>query len=292
VAIESKLDKKETEHALKEAVKAIHHQSDELYAQHGESLMVLLEGDNADGKDGMLKHVFQLNPQTTSGTHAFKAASGDEKKHEANWRIMQNLPGPGQIGFHNRSAYGDVVFAAKTEAEKAQREADIKEMEYGLTMGLPMTAEGHIALPDSHGRVDPSSIQRPPMRFIKVLLNVSTPEQAARLAARLTDEHKLYKESQADIDGHPQHNAVQSDFANAMAADSTPWAPTYVIPNDNKETGWRKMAQITEKVLDDIDPKRPPYQGNLDATQREAAARPLRAEVAEALNKHHHHHSG
>ena len=109
--MDSKLTLKETEKDLQKRVDSIHDYADELYNQGGESLLVLLEGDNADGKDGILKHVFHLNPQTTSGQKAFKAATTEESQHGPDWRIMRSLPGPGQVGFHNRTAYGDVVFA-------------------------------------------------------------------------------------------------------------------------------------------------------------------------------------
>lgn len=277
VTVDSKLNAKETRHELEERVASIHDQANELARQKTESIMFWVEGDNADGKDGTLGHVFSLNPLTTTGVKAFKAPTAEEKQHPPNWRVMQSLAAPGQIGFHNRTAYGDVVFAAKDDASRAQRVADIKEMEYGLTMGLPMTPEGSIALPDANGLVDPSAIQRPPMRFVKVLLNVSKPEQAARLAERLLNDEKADKINPADIEGHARHDEVQTAFANAFAATSTPWAPSYLIPHDNKETGWRKMAEIVDEVLADIDPQRPGT--TMSMAERQALAAPLLEEV-------------
>jgi polyphosphate kinase 2 (PPK2 family) len=280
----SQLTEKETARDLKERVKSIHDLADQLYIQQTESLLVLLEGDNADGKDGALEHVFKLNPSTNSGMKAFKRASSEEREHGANWRIMNHLPAPGQIGFHNRSAYGDVVFACQSEPERRQRVADIQELEYGLTMGLPMTPDGHVSLPDATGHVPLSSVQRPPIRFLKIFLNVSKPEQAARLADRLLNSEKLYKESQADIDGHSAHLRVQTSFANAMSSTSTAWAPTYIIPNDNKKMGWRKLAQIVDKLLSDMDPQPPDYKGGLDFAARRVAAKPLLDEVEQATH--------
>lgn len=283
VTQKSKLTEKENIKDLKERNAAIAEGINELYVQHTESLMVLMEGDNAAGKDGMIKHVFTINPMTTNGQIAFKGASPEERQHDPNWRIMKNLAGPGQIMFHNRSHYGDVVFAAKTPEEKAKRTADIKELEYGLTMGLPMTLEGRIALPDKKGNVDPTAIQRPPMRFIKVLLGTSAEEQAVRLADRLEDESKLYKVTQADLDGHPKHAEVQGGFAEAMAAGSTEYAPTYYIPNDNKTTGWRKMAQITDEILQNMEPTPPGSKDGMAPDARQAAARLLREEAESRL---------
>lgn len=282
--VDSKLTTKENIKDLEKRNEAIADSINELYVQKTESLMVLLEGDNAAGKDGMVKHVFTINPMTTNGQIAFKGANEEERKHEPNWRIMKNLAGPGQIMFHNRSHYGDVVFAAKTPEDKAKRLADIKELEYGLTMGLPMTPEGHIALPqDKKGNVDPSSIQRPPMRFIKVLLGVSQEEQALRLADRLEDDAKLYKVTAADLEGHPKHGEVQSGFAEAMAAGSTDFAPTYYLPNDNKVTGWRKLAEIADRVLEDMAPEPPGSKDGMSLEDRHAAAKQLRKEAEKKL---------
>lgn len=285
ITVDSNLTLTQNEADLAERVESIREQMNELYAQKGESLMVLLEGDNAAGKDGMVKHVFHLNPMTTRGQVAFKAATPEEASHDPNWRVMQNLTGPGQIMFHNRSHYGDVVFAARGEQAKQQRLAEIKELEYGLTMGLPMTPEGRIALPDSRGQVDPSSIQRPPMRFIKVLIGISKEEQAARLAERLLNDDKVYKVSAADLEGRARHDEIQTDFARAMAANSTPWAPTYYLPNDTKLTGRRKLAEIADEILEDIDPTPAPNRDGMSLTQRKKLARELLKEVEKARNE-------
>jgi polyphosphate kinase 2 (PPK2 family) len=286
VTVDSQLDLAQTEADLQARAESIREGLDNLFAQRSESLMVLLEGDNASGKDGMVKHVFHINPMTTRGQVAFKGATAEEKEHSPNWRIMKNLAGPGQIMFHNRSHYGDVVFAAKTPEARAQRLAEIKELEYGLTMGLPMTAEGRIALPDKLGNVEVGAVQRPPMRFIKVFVGVSQAEQAQRLADRLLDDSKIYKVTQADLEGRSQHHQIQTDFANAFAATSTPWAPSYYLPNDNKPMGWRKLAEITDEVLQDMDPH-PPTQSkdNLSLAQRKQLAKELLEEAAQARRK-------
>lgn len=281
--LDSKLTLKENIKDLEKRNEAIADSINELYAQKTESLMVLLEGDNAAGKDGMVKHVFTINPMTTNGQVAFKGANEEERKHEPNWRIMKNLAGPGQIMFHNRSHYGDVVFAAKTPEDKARRLAEIKELEYGLTMGLPMTAEGRIALPDQKGNIDPGAIQRPPMRFIKVLLGVSQEEQAMRLADRLEDDAKVYKVTAADLEGHPKHAEVQGGFAEAMAAASTDFAPSYYLPNDTKITGWRKLAEIADRVLEDMAPQPPGSKDGMSLEDRQAAAKQLRQAAEKKL---------
>lgn len=233
---------------------SIHDGLQQLYAQETDSLLVMIDGDNAAGKDGLYRHTMELDPLTTLGAHGIKAPTGEAKNHAPEWRIMQILPGPGQVTLLNRSHYGDVVFGCKTEEQKRERLADIIETEYGLTMGLPMTPEGHIALPDSEGKVDSSAVQRPPMRIIKALPVISNAEQAHRFADRLKPGGKRYKASVSDVESHPQHQAIQAGYAEAMAAASRPWAPAYFIPNDLKPAGQHKLAQIVDKTLKAMDP--------------------------------------
>ncbi|MHB2016640.1 MAG: polyphosphate kinase 2 family protein [Candidatus Xenobia bacterium] len=255
VHVDGKLTYEQTKDDLKAHKKSIPERLETLYAQGTESLLVMVDGDNAAGKDGLYKNTLRIDPLTTQGAHPIKAPKGEAAKHAPEWRIMDILPEPGQITLLNRSHYGDVVFGCKTAADKAARTADIIETEYGLTMGLPMTPDGKIALPDATGHVDPSAIQRPPMRLIKVLPAVSDAEQAHRLAARLAPDGKRYKANQGDVAGHPDHTPVQNAYAEVMAAAARPWAPAYVIPNDLKIAGQRKFAQILDDTLDRMDPQ-------------------------------------
>lgn len=280
--VDSKLSEKENRKDLAARVSSISDGADEVARQKGERVMVMVEGDNANGKDGIFKHVFRVSPLTNSGVHSIKAPKGDEKGHEFTYRGMKALPDPGQFSFLNRTLYGDVVFGCDTHEKKAACEAAIMEWEYGVTNGLPMTPEGRIALPDAKGHVDPSAIQGPPTRLIKIFCSVSKAEQAARLAARIDDENRRDKMSPADVKGHPEHDDVQTGFANAFASTSTPWAPSYFIPNDNKLTGHRKTAQIVDEVIKDMDPHRPG--GQVTARDR-AVSRQLKAEVERHANK-------
>jgi len=66
---------------------------------------------------------------------------------------------------------------------------------------------------------------------------------------------------------------------------STPWAPTYLIPSDNKTTGWRKLAQVTDEVLTEMKPQRPVGKLGLDPAARMQIAKALRKEVELALRK-------
>src|SRR3984893_1094814 len=80
-----------------------------LYAEGQRALLVVLQGIDAGGKDGTIRHVMSgLNPQGVKVT-AFKVPEGAEKRHDYLWRVHQAVPERGQIGIFNRSHYEDVL---------------------------------------------------------------------------------------------------------------------------------------------------------------------------------------
>src|SRR5450755_1516801 len=80
-----------------------------LYAEGRRSLLVVLQGIDAGGKDGTIQHVMSgLNPQGVRVT-SFKVPEGAEKRHDYLWRVHLAAPERGQIGIFNRSHYEDVL---------------------------------------------------------------------------------------------------------------------------------------------------------------------------------------
>ena len=73
-----------------------------LYAEARRSLLVVLQGIDAGGKDGTIQHVMSgLNPQGVRVT-SFKVPEGAEKRHDYLWRVHRAVPECGQIGIFNR----------------------------------------------------------------------------------------------------------------------------------------------------------------------------------------------
>src|ERR1700742_838571 len=79
-----------------------------LYAEGQRAVMVVLQGIDAAGKDGTIRHVMSgVNPQGVT-VHSFKVPSDEELRHDFLWRYEGALPGRGQIGIFNRSQYEEV----------------------------------------------------------------------------------------------------------------------------------------------------------------------------------------
>src|SRR3984957_7475122 len=84
---------------------------DVLYAEHKRSLLIVLQGMDAAGQDGTIKHVMSgVNPQGCTVT-SFKQPSTQESDHDFLWRIHSAVPPKGAIGIFNRSHYEDVLIA-------------------------------------------------------------------------------------------------------------------------------------------------------------------------------------
>src|SRR5436305_1341347 len=99
------LDKDEAEKILDANRKRLTDFQERLYAQDRWSVLVILQGMDAAGKDSAIKSVFgDVNPQGCN-VSSFKQPSTIELEHDFLWRHVVALPRRGQIGIFNRSYY-------------------------------------------------------------------------------------------------------------------------------------------------------------------------------------------
>src|SRR5664280_1244198 len=79
------------------------------YASDRYALLLILQGMDAAGKDGAIRHVMSgVNPQGCD-VASFKQPSGNELEHDFLWRSTCRLPERGRIGIFNRSYYEEVL---------------------------------------------------------------------------------------------------------------------------------------------------------------------------------------
>jgi PPK2 family polyphosphate:nucleotide phosphotransferase len=206
-----------------------------LWAEARRSLLLVMQGLDASGKDGTISHVFSgVNPQGCS-VHSFKAPSGSELAHDYLWRIHAACPARGEIGIFNRSHYEDVVAVrvnglAPKEVWK-RRPAHICEFERMLT------DEG--------------------TTILKVFLNVSRDEQRKRLQERLDNPEKAWKFHREDIDNRARWDDYMSAYDDVLTETSTDWAPWHVVPADHNWVRNLAVAELLVDALRAIDPQLP-----------------------------------
>ena len=209
---------------------------DRLYADDTHSVLLVLQGMDAAGKDGIIKHVMSgLNPQ---GCHvvSFKAPSETELDHDFLWRSNLHLPERGQIGVFNRSYYEEVL----NVRVHAQILAGQKLPPALVTKNIWKERYEDINAAERH-------LVRNGTRIVKVFLNVSKEEQRRRFLDRLEDKKKNWKFRAADLKERDYWSDYMKAYQEMIQATSTKWAPWHVVPADHK---WFSRLAVADLLID------------------------------------------
>ncbi|HEX4145232.1 MAG TPA: polyphosphate kinase 2 family protein [Pirellulales bacterium] len=237
-----------------------------LWASDATSVLIVLQGMDACGKDGTIKHVMSgLNPQGCE-VHAFKKPTEEELSHNFLWRYAQQVPERGRIGIFNRSYYEDVLV---------------------VRVHPELLACGRSSGPKPTGSFwrdryqDINNFERHLARngtvILKFFLHISKGEQRRRLLDRLDDPRKHWKFSAADVAERAYWPDYAKAYEAALTATSTRWAPWYVIPADAKWSGRALVADIVTRTIESLGLKYP--QPNQDERKAlEKARKKLKAE--------------
>jgi len=203
-----------------------------LYAENRRALLVVLQGMDASGKDGTIRHVMSgVNPMGCRVT-AFKVPSTEEADHDFLWRIHRAMPPRGEIGIFNRSHYEDVlvvrVHQLVSKAIWSKRYEQINRFERFL-------ADNGVTI-------------------LKFFLHISKEEQRRRFDERLKDPAKNWKFSATDVAERRYWDAYMRAYEDALSCCSTPWA---VVPSDKKWFRDLAVSQIIVETLEAMDPRYP-----------------------------------
>lgn len=217
-----------------------------LWAQNVYGVLLVLQGIDASGKDGIVKHVMSgLNPQGVE-VRSFKVPTAEELSRDFLWRYQARLPGRGYIGIYNRSQYEEVlVVRVHPELLEAQR---IPER----AKGRDIWKRRFDQINDWEAHLVDNGIQ-----VVKIFLNLSRREQAKRFLSRIDDPVKNWKYSPEDI--HERHfwDDYQIAFSDMLSHTSTEHAPWYVVPADRKWFARLATAAALVRALAEIDPQYP-----------------------------------
>ncbi len=217
------LDKDKAEKIIEANRKRLSDFQERLYAQDRWSLLVILQGMDAAGKDSAIKSIFEgVNPQGCE-VYSFKQPTSHELDHDFMWRSMIALPERGRIGIFNRSYYEECL-VTRVHPEFLARE----KIPHRL-----MTK--HIWRERFQ---DISAIERYLARngtvILKFFLNISKQEQRDRFLDRLEQPSKNWKFSMNDIAERalwPRYMAVYQDIVRHTSTAVAPW---HVVPADHK----------------------------------------------------------
>lgn len=201
------------------------------YADGRFALLIVLQGRDASGKDGTIRKVFTgVNPQGVIVT-SFKAPSEEELRHDFLWRVHHRVPQRGMIGIFNRSHYEDVIV---TRAQGTIAKA-VWEPRFGhINEFEKMLAAGGV-------------------RILKFFLHISRAEQKERLGKRLSNAEKNWKFNAGDLAERKRWNAYTAAYRDALRRCSTPWAPWYIVPADDKKVRNYLISRVVADTLGSLE---------------------------------------
>jgi len=251
---------------LAEGMSRLSELQERLYADGRWAVLIVLQGMDAAGKDGVIKHVITGVNQLGCEVHAFKAPSVEELEHNFLWRAGRWLPERGRIGIFNRSHYEEVL-VVRVHRELLARQKlppsvtkkniwkhrfqDIRTFEHHLTRNGTLVLKFH--------------------------LRISKDEQRKRFLARLDEPAKRWKFSASDIAERKYWDDYMVAYEEMIRETSTDYAPWYVIPADHKHVAWVVVSAAIVEALKALKPTYPKISGKA-LNELKTSERALRAE--------------
>ena len=219
------LDRKEVEQQFGSLTEKLRNLQHLMYAEDKRSLLVVLQGRDAAGKDGTIRQVFgPMNPQGCRVT-SFKVPSKIEAAHDFLWRYHFAAPRRGMVGIFNRSHYEDVLVVRVHDL--VPKKVWSKRYDHINAFEKLLADNGTLVL--------------------KFYLHIDREEQLERFKKRIDNPKKNWKISGADYSERPYWDSYTKAFEDAISKCSTDNAPWFVIPANRK---WFRNLVIADIVVD------------------------------------------
>jgi PPK2 family polyphosphate:nucleotide phosphotransferase len=263
-------DIKDVDAILADGIARITDLQQRLYASGQWGVLMVLQGMDTAGKDGVIKHVMSgINPQGCE-VHAFKAPSAEELEHDFLWRTGRDVPARGRIGIFNRSHYEEVL-VVRVHPEMLKRQ------------NLPPVATGKDIWKHRFKaiRAFERHLVRNGTLVLKFHLRISKEAQRQRFLARLEEPAKRWKFSPNDAAERGYWDAYMAAYEDMIRETSTDDAPWYLVPADHKHVAWLVVSAAMIEALEQLKLDYPKVTGKALAELKEVE-RALKAEKPDA----------
>lgn len=197
----------------------------------GPRVLLVLQGMDASGKGGVVKHVVGSMDPLGIAVTGFGAPTAQERSEHYLRRVMRRLPAVGEVGVFDRSHYEDVLVPAVTGSHP-QDEVERRTEALGL-FERELARLGFV--------------------IVKVFLHLSPQEQLDRLASRLDRPEKHWKYHPSDADARADFDDYRSAYAEVIAATDEDWAPWHIVPADRKWYSRLAIQELLIAALADLD---------------------------------------
>ncbi len=232
-------DKAAAKQHLADDVERLRNLQERLWAESRWAVLVILQGMDASGKDGIIKHVMAgINPQGCE-VHSFKQPSAEELDHDFFWRGAMRLPARGRIGIFNRSYYEEVL-VARVHPEILAHEKLPDEV---VTPRIWQQRFDDICAFER-------KLAHNGTLVLKFFLHVSREEQRERFLARIEEPAKRWKFSMNDVTERRRWDRYMDAYDEMIRATSHPDGRWYVVPADHKPCARLVVAGAMVDALD------------------------------------------
>ena len=221
-----KLDKEKTEAKTNALLSKLDNLQNLLFAERKHSLLIILQGMDASGKDGTIRNIFgKLNPQGVT-VKSFKTPTAEELAHDFLWRVHAAAPAKGMIQIFNRSQYEDILIT------RVHKWCDDK------------TAKKRM---DAINNFEKLLTEHSNTHILKLYLHISPEEQQQRLKERMSDPKKMWKYNENDFTEAKLWKIYMKMYEDCFSyCNKVPW---HIIPSDNN---WYKEHLIAQRVHDTL----------------------------------------
>jgi PPK2 family polyphosphate:nucleotide phosphotransferase len=259
-------DKEAAKQQLADDVERLRDLQERLNAENRWAVLVILQGMDASGKDGIVKHVMSgVNPQGCD-VHSFKQPSAEDLDHDFLWRCAKALPARGRIGIFNRSYYEEVLIA-RVHPEILANEKLPKDV---VTPHIWQRRFEDI-------RAFERTLAQNGTLVLKFFLHISKEEQRERFLARIDEPAKRWKLSMSDVSERKLWGRYMEAYEEMIRATSHADGRWYVVPADNKPFARLVVAAAMVDALDRLDLEHPKVKGKA-LRELKKVERVLRAE--------------
>jgi PPK2 family polyphosphate:nucleotide phosphotransferase len=240
------MDKGDAKQMLDAGVQRLSALQEKLYADNRWAILVILQGIDTAGKDGVIKQVMSgVNPQGCE-VHSFKAPSEQELDHDFLWRASMALPERGRIGIFNRSYYEETI-VVRVHPELLEKQRLPQKLITDDIWNQRFTDINNFESYLTHNGVLP----------IKFFLNISKKEQLGRLLKRIDEPAKRWKFAAHDVEERKLWDPYMQAYEQTIRNTATKDAPWYVVPADHKWFTRLVVAAALVERLEALDLKFP-----------------------------------
>jgi PPK2 family polyphosphate:nucleotide phosphotransferase len=231
--------KEEAKDFLEKGVARLSELQQTLYAQDQWAVLVILQGMDAAGKDGVIRHVMSgVNPQSCE-VYSFKQPSQEDLNHDFLWRASKLLPQRGHIGIFNRSYYEEVL-VVRVHPPLLRKEQ------------IPHSAKNKKIWKERFESINSfeSYLHHNGVLVRKFFLHLSKEEQRNRFLSRLDEPDKNWKFSEADVREREHWDDYMQAYEDMIRHTATPQAPWFVVPADHK---WFTRMVVSAAIIQSLE---------------------------------------